>query len=216
MKKFQNLLNDVGIIISDQQIVSFQKYLTLLLQWNRRTNLISRTDETRLIDRHILESLSVLLAFKFENCAQIVDIGSGAGFPALPVKLVRPDLQFVLVESKRMKSLFLREVVKQLQLVQVQVVCDRVENLSLEPAQQARFDFAFCRAVAELKVVYEGSQKLLKPGGFFIAWKGGNVQPEIDELLTKYPHVVVDITKMDGRLINPEREKLLVRIQPAF
>jgi len=213
MKDIKYLLNEVGIFITNAQVKKLQQYLNLLLQWNQRINLISRSDESRLVERHVLESIAVLKGFKIQYGARIIDVGSGAGFPALPLSLVRTDLNFLLVESKRLKTLFLKEAVQQLKLSQLQIICDRVENLSKDKYRIENFDFAFSRAVASLDVVYGWIQHLLKYTGCYIAWKGGDIQQEIENLLSKFKNVDIEVIKMDAQLINPTRKKVFVCIQ---
>ena len=144
---------------------------------------------------------------------KILDVGSGAGFPALPISLIKPEVNFLLVESKRMKALFLKDVVSQLNLENVDVVCDRVENLANNISNKNSFDFAFSRAVTSLEVVYGWIERLLKPGGFYIAWKGGEVEKEIEQLKTKFKNVSVDIFIMDERLVSSGKKRIFVRIK---
>ena len=153
MYEFKKILSHVGININDEQSEQFQKYIDLILTWNKRTNLVSRKDESKIIENHVLESLSLLVSFEIFPGAKIIDIGSGAGFPALPISLISLDANFLLVESRRKKALFLKEVVSQLKLENVTVIGERVENLAQNPKYENSFDFAFSRAVASLEVV---------------------------------------------------------------
>lgn len=213
MYDLQKLLSSVGIYIDDKQREFFQKYIDLLLIWNKRTNLISRKDESRVIEKHILESLSFMLSFKIQPSAKIIDIGSGAGFPGLPISLICPDSNFVLVESKRLKALFLKEVVAQLQLNNVEVFCERVENLTKNMKYKGQFDFVFSRAVASLREVYDWIQDLIKPNGFYIAWKGGDILQEVEDLKRIFKNIIINIVEMDRQLISPDTRKVFVRIQ---
>ena len=210
---FKNRLDNSGIQITDFQIRSFEKFSDLLLAWNKRTNLISKADEAFIIERHVLESLSVLLIYDIPKNSFILDIGSGAGFPALPISLIRPDLTFLLVESKRLKTLFLKDVVDQLGLQNVQVICERAEKLSENLKWRECFDFALCRAVASLDIVYGWTRDLIKPMGCLIAWKGGDVQAEIKKILSEYQNIFVEERKMDENLVRPERDKKIILIQ---
>jgi len=213
MYELKKILSHVGININDKQSEQFQKYIDLLLTWNKRTNLISQKDELRIIENHVLESLSFLLAFKIFPGSKIVDIGSGAGFPALPIGLIYSDVTFLLVESKRMKALFLKEVISNLKLENVAVLCERIENLSQNKKYQDQFDFAFSRAVASFDVVYGWVEKLLKPDGFYIAWKGGNVKEEIEKLQKNFKDICTDVIKMDERLVHSDKQRVFVRVQ---
>ncbi len=104
-------------------------------------------------------------------------------------------------------------MINQLRLDYVHVICDRIENLAENLDWKERFDFAFSRAVASLEVVYGWVQKLIKLNGFYIAWKGGDIRPEIENLLDKFPDISVDVVKMNEVLVKPEKEKLFVQIR---
>lgn len=210
---FKKRLEDCGIRISDFQIEKFSRYIDLLLAWNKRTNLISKADEAFIIEKHVLESLSVLLICDIHPNSSILDIGSGAGFPALPISFIRPDLNFLLVESKRLKALFLKDVVDQLGLQNVEVICERVEKLSENLKWREYFDFALCRAVASLDVVYGWARDLIKPMGWFLAWKGGDVKIEIKKMWSEYQDVFIEERQLDRNLVSPERDKKIVLIQ---
>lgn len=213
MIRLKEALSRVDIALSDNQVLLFQKYLDLIESWNKRTNLVSRQDERRLVERHVLESVAVLATFDIHQQSKIIDIGSGAGFPALPIRFLRPDLSFLLVESKRLKALFLKEVVSQLKLDRVAIACERAELLQNDPIYRSRFDVAFSRAVASVDVIYKWSSKLLKPGGSLVCWKGGDISNEIELLHSAAPNLSIAIKKMDARLVNPARDKKIVQIQ---
>ena len=213
MIQLKDTLSRVGIVVSDSQILLFQKYIDLIEAWNKRTNLVSRQDERRLVERHVLESIAALMVYDIQQKSKIIDIGSGAGFPALPIRFLRPDLNFLLVESKRLKALFLKEVVSLLNLDRVEIACERAENLENNPIYLGRYDVAFSRSVASLDIVYGWISKLMKPGGSLIFWKGGDIKNEIESLLLASPNLSVAIKNMDVRLVKPERDKKFVQIQ---
>jgi 16S rRNA (guanine527-N7)-methyltransferase len=213
MKEYLKIkLNKVGLVFTDEHNEKLQSYLYLVKCWNERINIVSKKDEKRLVNRHIVESLSVLKEIEIQPNAEILDIGSGAGFPSIPISVLRRDLNFTLVESKRLKVLFLKEVVSQLNLKNITVLCERVENLSQEKWKDY-FDLAFSRAVASLEKVYGWSKNFLKPNGCYIAWKGGDIQKEIKEIISKFKKVDIKIINIDKRLVNPAEKKILVFIR---
>jgi len=128
----------------------FKIYHQLLLEWNRRVPLISRQDEPRIVTRHFLESIGLLTLIDFPLRARVLDIGSGGGFPGLPLKIVRPDLEMILVESKAKKARFLEKVVEELGLSGIQVIPARVEFLT---DQIDSFEIAVTRAVSDVTTV---------------------------------------------------------------
>lgn len=213
MYQLQELLSKCGIHLNDEKSQHLQEYINLLLDWNKKVNLISRKDESRIIENQILESFAFLLSYKIKDSEKIIDVGSGAGLPALPISLMCPYANFFLIESRRLKALFLKEVVDQLHLSNVNVICDRIENISKDEKYHQFFDLGFSRAVGSLKEVYNWICDLIKPGGFYIAWKGGSVQQEIYEMKKDFKSSVVDVVKMDTRLIDANREKVFVQVQ---
>ena len=153
----------------------FTRYVQLLEDWSQRINLISRNDLTRIVSRHIRQSLELAELGLFAKGSHVLDLGSGAGFPGIPLKIFRPDLRLVLVESKRMKALFLKEVVEALGLADVQVLNQRVEEMPEEP----KFDIVTARAVGRMETLWRWASPLLKERGLLIVPKG---QGDLEEV----------------------------------
>jgi 16S rRNA (guanine527-N7)-methyltransferase len=167
----------------------FTKYRKMLLDWNQKINLISRGDELRIVTRHFLQSLGLLTIVPFPQECSVVDLGSGGGFPGIPMKIVRPDLHMFLIESKRKKALFLCRVIETLGLENVQVLLIRAEKLKdrIQPV-----DFVVSRSVADLVSVFNWSRQILKPKGRLIIIKGSNVDHELDRLKKIIPDMESD------------------------
>lgn len=163
-----------------EQIVQLTNYLRLLLEWNQRINLISPNDEDRITERHIIESLAVLSIWPFPEGASVLDLGSGGGFPGIPLKIMRPDLAMMLMESRQKKALFLNTVVRELQLPNCRIVNVRAEDLA--PNSAERFSIVIARAVADLKTLWQWSRPLLTAGGALLAMKGGEIEDELRAL----------------------------------
>ena len=162
---------------ASEQIEQLRKYMALLLDWNQRINLISPNDEERIAERHILESLAVLSAWSFPQNVSVLDLGSGGGFPGVPLKIMRPDLAMTLLESRQKKTLFLKAAVQELKLSNCRVVNARAEELTEE-----RFTIVIARAVADLKTLWEWSRPLLVEDGMLLAMKGGELDNELQTL----------------------------------
>ncbi len=166
-------LAEKNMPIHPNQVEQFQIYHRLLLEWNQRISLISRADESRIVTRHFLESIGLLTVVDFPLHARVFDIGSGGGFPGLPLKIVRPDLQMVLVESKAKKARFLERVVEELGISGIEIIAERVERLK---KRMDSFHLAVIRAVADVSTVIQwlvpfvsSSPRLKSPIlGFFI------------------------------------------------
>lgn len=182
-QKFSELQSLSNLPFSEpslKQIGQLQKYISLLLEWNQRINLISPNDEERVAERHILESLAVLSAWPFSEKASVLDLGSGAGFPGVPLKIMRPDLVMTLLESRQKKTLFLNTVVRELPLANCRVVNARAEDLAKTSGE--KFSIVIARAVADLKTLWEWSKPLLAEGGVLLAMKGGGLDDDLQAL----------------------------------
>jgi 16S rRNA (guanine527-N7)-methyltransferase len=149
---------------------SVERYRELLLNSNKRHNLVSRRNVDKLVPRLIDESL---IALAWKSCrieSPLLDIGTGSGIPGIPIKLFRRDLEVVLLDSNRQKTLFLRTAVQQLGLTGVEVVWQRAEEFSLDPANHSRFGVITARGLGDLDGLLEWGVRLLKPAGEVIVW----------------------------------------------
>lgn len=169
-----------GLTLSQQQIDQFAHYAQELQSWNERLNLTAITDARGIYVRHFLDSLSCARSWG-QAPSTLIDIGTGAGFPGLPLKILQPDLHLTLVESIAKKATFLRAVADELGLSNVDVQVARAETIGREPSQRERYDVVTARAVAELRVLAEYCLPLCRVGGLFLAPKGGQSQAEIAE-----------------------------------
>lgn len=176
----QSALEFEGMAFGPKTIRYFSIYQEILLEWNKKINLISRRDETRIVTRHFLQSLGLVKVITIPPKARVMDLGSGAGFPGLPVKLMRPDLRMVLVESKRKKVHFLRVLKETLLLEDIEIVLGRIE--ALEDVIGC-VDFVISRSVTDLVTLAKWSKAYLVPnGGKLISIKGPDVVKELDAL----------------------------------
>lgn len=159
-----------------ETINRFSIYQKLLSEWNRRINLISHSDEERIVTRHFLQSIGLLKIISFPINSNILDLGSGAGFPGIPIKLIRPDLFMVLAESIKKKANFLKTVILQLNLQSVQVYSKRIDE---SDCLNRPVDFVLARSVTNLTNLVRWSYSSLKPGGRLIAIKGSRAEEEL-------------------------------------
>lgn len=168
----------LGIPITDEQLRQFEQYLALLLTWNERLNLTAVRDSQAIQRRHFLDSLSCCLATGDLNGRRLIDVGSGAGFPGLPLKIIYPHMRLTIAESVAKKTDFLRAVVAALSLAEVEVVAERAEVLGQAVAYREQYDWAVARGVAEMRVLVEYLLPLCRPGGAMLAQKGGQAVAE--------------------------------------
>lgn len=176
--------NDVlGAPLSDEQLAQFVRFGELLLEWNERFNLTSITDPAEVVTRHFMDSLSVLAVPGLPAAAaapSVIDVGTGAGFPGIPLKVARPSWRVTLLEATRKKTEFLELAVRELGLEGVTVVWGRAEEVAHEPGQCEAYDVAVARAVAELAALAELCLPFVRVGGHFIAQKGARVDEEVE------------------------------------
>lgn len=185
-KEFDSLGKEFSL--DDKKIWQLQQFISLLKSWNTRTNLVSKNDAPRLVSKHVYESLEIERNSLLSSPGRVLDLGAGAGFPGVPLAILHSEKSFTLLDSRRVKSLFLQEVADVCQLTNVKVVNERVENFHPSPSEN--FNFVLARAVASLDVLWGWSSPILCHGGQLIAVKGGDVQKEIDALsLVKRVHV---------------------------
>jgi 16S rRNA (guanine527-N7)-methyltransferase len=177
MKRLMEGARALNLQLTDRQLAAFQLYYEELVAWNERFNLTAITEFEAVQIRHFLDSLSCLLAEETRKAlnrpdARAIDVGSGAGFPGLPLKLACPGLRLTLLEATGKKVTFLEHVVERLGLQRVTAIHARAEELAHDPAHREGYDLALARAVADLPVVAEYTLPFCKVGGWLVAQKG--------------------------------------------
>lgn len=172
----------LNIELNDQQLAQFTIYKNELLSWNAKTNLISEKSAQNIITRHFLDSLTAL-PFIAHPDARIIDVGSGAGLPGIPLKIAQPRLRVHLLEANRKKISFLKHILRLLGFPDVVVLHDRLENIIKNSVWKGKFDILVSRAAFKLPVLQASGGFLLTPNGEFIAWKGTRVEAEIQQSL---------------------------------
>jgi len=188
MKRLTEGARQFGLSLSPTQIQTFQRYCDQLLEWNQRFNLTAITDPEQVEIRHFLDSLSCLLALTAVSAEPLtvwlarslyaLDIGTGAGFPGLPLKIVWPSLKLTLLEARQKKVRFLEHIVAELGLTSVTAVHARAETLAHHPEHRGAYDLVFGRAVAELPVLLEYALPFCRRGGMVVAQKGETAMAE--------------------------------------
>jgi 16S rRNA (guanine527-N7)-methyltransferase len=169
-----------GLELTAAQLAAFDAFARVLLDWNQRVNLTRITDPSAIVTKHFLDSLSVALALAdLSPALSLIDVGSGAGFPGLPLKIALPQLRVTLLESTGKKTAFLQHAVAALKLEGVAVVTARAEEAGRQPQHRAQYDVAVARAVASVQVLAEYTLPLVKIGGLVVAQKGHNPAGEV-------------------------------------
>lgn len=165
------------IALSGEQLKMLDQYADLLVEWNEKMNLTAITDPEGILIKHFLDSLLPFSLLDLPQGASLIDVGTGAGFPAIPLKIWRPDLKITLLDSLKKRLTFLEAVLSACGL-KAQVVHSRAEDGGRNPALREQFDLATARAVANLRELSEYCIPYVKPGGFFYALKGGDCAAE--------------------------------------
>lgn len=161
-----------NVHMTGRQVIAFHTYEKELLEWNRKFNLTAIRDPESIRTKHFLDSLSCILAWKAVPPGRLIDVGTGAGFPGIPLKILYPTLKLTLVESVGKKATFCRHIVQVLGLDNVEVIQSRAEDLGQHPDHREKYDWAVARAVANMNVLSEFLLPFVKVGGSALAQKG--------------------------------------------
>lgn len=176
---FKNGLLELGYELSEKEEADFLEYSHLLVSWNEKMNLTAVTDPDGISIKHFLDSLAPIFKFEIKKEAKIIDVGTGAGFPGIPIKIIRPDLEFTFLDSLNKRITFLKEVEKALDFKNTEFIHGRAEDIGKDKKYRQKFDFAVSRAVAPLKILGEYTIPLLKIGGIFAAFKAFDIDEEL-------------------------------------
>ena len=165
----EKLFKEYGLNIDENKKNLFKSYFSLLTEYNSRFNITAITDEREVIVKHFIDSALGVELLKGETLA---DVGSGGGFPAIPLKIIKPDLKITLIEATEKKCEFLKTVADTLNLKEVTVLCGRAEEFAKKSEYREKFDICTARAVARLNILSEYCLPFVKKGGIFLAYKG--------------------------------------------
>lgn len=209
----KNEAEKFNIKLSDKKLDKFSTYAKLLIEWNEKINLTAITDEEGITIKHFLDSLSVFQVMP-ENAATVIDVGTGAGFPGVPMKIADDKLKVTLLDSLAKRVNFLEEVLKRLSLKDIEAFHGRAEDFGIKKDFREQFDIAVARAVAALPVLLEYCLPFVKVDGTFIAMKGFDIKEELKEsqkALKVLGGEIVDVREFT--LYNSENKRCIVMIK---
>lgn len=190
----QNYIQNFKISLTEKQYEQFQKYFELLVEWNEKMNLTAITDENGVALKHFADSLSLLNYVDIPQNSSLADVGTGAGFPGVVLKIARPDIKLTLIDSLNKRLVFLSEVCSQLD-IEASLIHSRAEDGARDESLRESFDFVASRAVARMNVLSEYCLPYVKIGGAFCAMKGAMANEEFKEALNA-------INTLGGKLEN--------------
>lgn len=177
-------IEKIGIYLEDKQVQQFLVYYELLTEWNKVMNLTAITDFKEIVQKHFVDSLSLIKAvdesFLQKKGISMIDIGTGAGFPGIPLKIVFPNLKVTLLDSLNKRIKFLNEVTGKLELRNITAIHGRAEDFAKQKEYREQFDLSVSRAVANLATLSEYSLPYVKKGGFFFSYKAEDIEEEIE------------------------------------
>ena len=180
-EQFLSALKEKGIVLNERQMEQFETYYTLLVEWNEKMNLTAITDREEVYLKHFYDSISMAFYVDLTQPMTVCDVGAGAGFPSIPLKICFPNLHVTIVDSLNKRITFLNHLAEQLELDGVQFVHDRAETFGQNPKYREQFDLVTARAVARLSVLSELCLPLVKRGGQFVSMKGAAAENEHED-----------------------------------
>lgn len=199
LEKFVLELSKHNFVLTEKQKEQFKLYFKLLIEVNHHINLTRITEEDEVYLKHFYDSITPLLNFGdfFKDGQTLCDVGAGAGFPSIPLKILKPSLKVTIVDSLAKRLTFLKDLIAKLELDNVELVHGRAEDVGQNKLYREKFDIVTARAVAKMSVLSEYCLPLVKQGGYFIALKGPKAEDELDEGQKA-------ITVLGGQLVKDE------------
>lgn len=176
---FTNKLCELNIVLDSDKKVQFKKYYELLIEWNKVMNLTGITEYEEVNEKHFVDSLSIVKAVDMMKVNRVIDVGTGAGFPGIPLKIVFPHIQITLLDSLNKRIKFLNTVIQELDLKSIETVHGRAEDIAKKKEYRDSYDLCASRAVANLSTLTEYCLPFIHINGYFISYKSGEIEEEL-------------------------------------
>ena len=181
LEKFKNGLQQLHIELSEKQMEQFLQYYEMLIEKNKVMNLTAITEFDEVVEKHFLDSVSLTQQLDLHQPLKVIDLGTGAGFPGIPLKIVFPELEITLMDSLNKRVLFLQDVISSLQLQNIEAVHGRAEEAARNKKYRESFDLCVSRAVANISTLSEYCLPFVKIGGSFISYKSSTIEDELKD-----------------------------------
>lgn len=214
IEQFVAMLAEKGIDLTPKQLDQFERYYQILVEWNEKMNLTAITDKDEVYLKHFYDSISAAFYFDFSKPIQLCDVGAGAGFPSIPLKIVFPSIELTIVDSLNKRITFLNHLASQLKLDHVHFIHDRAETFGVNPDHREKYDVVTARAVARMSVLSELCLPLVKQGGRFIAMKAASACEELEQgkkAITLFGGVVEDTFTFTLPIEESERNIIVIK-----
>ena len=183
-KLFEEKLAALDIQLTEEQYRQFDEYYEMLVEWNKVMNLTGITEYEEVNEKHFVDSLSIVKSVDMNKVESIIDIGTGAGFPGIPLKIAFPHLKITLLDSLNKRINFLNAVIEKIGLEDIQTIHGRAEDFARKPEHREQYDLCVSRAVANLSTLSEYCLPFVKIGGQFVSYKSGEIETELKEAKT--------------------------------
>ncbi|OUP48811.1 16S rRNA (guanine(527)-N(7))-methyltransferase RsmG [Lachnoclostridium sp. An181] len=178
--KFDENLQEIGIVLNETQKQQFDVFYEMLVEWNKVMNLTGITKRDEVDEKHFVDSLSVVQVFDVDKCKKVIDVGTGAGFPGIPLKILFPDMEITLLDSLNKRIQFLNAVIEELGLKKINTIHGRAEDFAKKEEYREQYDLCVSRAVANLSTLSEYCLPYVKVGGAFVPYKSGEIDEEVN------------------------------------